>query len=289
MAGLGRSIRRPAVAGAFYAADPTQLRAQIEGAYVHRLGPGALPGATAERRRLLKGLVVPHAGYLYSAPTAAHAYAALARDGLPQLAVVIGPNHTGLGASASISPDYYRTPLGDPPIAADVARDLVEGPGPHLCCFDRDAHLQEHSVEVQVPFLQHLGALLGDEVAIVPIVLRAQERRSAVRLGQEVAHALEGSDAIVIASTDFCHYLPKEEAVRRDRFALERIACLDVDGLYASLAEHDISMCGYGPTAATMTATKLMGASSAQRLAYSTSGDIVEMDEVVGYGAFAIR
>ena len=290
MADLGRSVRRPAVAGAFYAADPAALRAQLEGAYRHRLGPGRLPSIDGpEPKRFLRGLVVPHAGYAYSGPTAAHAYSALAADGLPEVVVVIGPNHTGLGAPCSLSPEYYRTPLGELPIAADVANDLVEGKGPRSCRFDRDAHLQEHSVEVQVPFLQHLCGLLRSEVALVPIVLLAQDEGSATQLGREVAAALEGVDAVVIASTDFCHYLPKAEAIRRDRFALEAIETLDVPGLYRAIAKHDISMCGYGPTAAMLTATRARGAKQVERLHYSTSGDVVPMGDVVGYGALAVR
>lgn len=271
-------MRYPAVAGQFYEGEATALRKQIESCYRHALGPGKKPAAAAKGPRTLKGLVVPHAGYVYSGPVAAHAYAALAEDGLPRTFVILGPNHTGLGATEALGTHDWETPLGVVTYEKELGKRLVREP----ITEDIIAHRHEHSIEVQLPFLQDLS----DAVRFVPICMGIQDLRHATQVGEIVGEAIKGQDVVVIASTDFCHYIPKAEAARRDRLAIDRILAFDVKGFYRTVQENDISMCGYGPVMAMMTA---IGAARPELLKYGCSGDVAPMDEVVGYGAVAMR
>ncbi|OGS51298.1 MAG: AmmeMemoRadiSam system protein B [Euryarchaeota archaeon RBG_16_68_12] len=271
-------MRYPAVAGQFYEADAAALRKQIESCYRHALGPGRHPAAAPNGARALKGLVVPHAGYMYSGPVAAHAYAALAEDGLPGAFVILGPNHTGMGAMEALAAHDWETPLGvvayDRELGARLLRDPVTE--------DIVAHRREHSIEVQLPFLQDLSR----SVRFAPICMGIQDLREAVGVGEVVREAIRGQDAVVIASTDFCHYIPKAEAARRDRMAIDKILAGDVKGFYRTVQENDVSMCGYGPVMAMMTA---VGPARPELLKYASSGDVAPMEDVVGYAAIAMR
>jgi len=271
-------MRNPAVAGQFYEADPGALRRQVEASYLHRLGPRELPKLVHEGPRRIKGLVVPHAGYMYSGPVAAHAYAALAADGVPASVVVLGPNHTGLGAGLAVGTDDWSTPLGPIRCDAQLARGIVGG-GVDA---DMVAHRFEHSIEVQLPFLQHLGA----DFRFVPVCMGLQDYDSAVEVGTRVRQAIRGSDALVIASTDFSHYIAKGLAARKDRMAIDKIVAFDVKGFDATVRKHDISMCGYGPVMAMLTAVE---SGTPEFLKYASSGDVADMAEVVGYASIAIR
>lgn len=271
-------MRYPAVAGQFYEGEAAALREQIGSCYRHPIGPGKRPALARDGPRTLKGLVVPHAGYMYSGPVAAHAYAALAEDGLPDAFVVLGPNHTGLGAEEALGTHDWETPLGVVAYDKELGKRALGGPVTE----DIIAHRHEHSIEVQLPFLQELS----ESVRFVPICMGLQDSRHAVQVGEVVREAIQGRDVVVIASSDFCHYIPKAEAARRDRLAIERILAFDVKGFYRTLQEHDISMCGYGPVAAMMTA---IGPARPQLLKYASSGDVAPMEDVVGYAAIAMR
>ena len=271
-------MRYPAVAGQFYERDPSALRKQIEECYRHPIGPGGKPALAKDGPRTLKGLVVPHAGYVYSGPVAAHAYAALARDGPPPSFVILGPNHTGLGAAMALGAHDWETPLGVATYDADLGGRLLSGP----ITEDIIAHRHEHSIEVQLPFLQDLfGA-----VRFAPVCMGLQELKSAVEVGEVVRDAIRGTDAVVLASTDFSHYIPKAEAARRDRLAIDRILGSDVKGFYRTVKEEDVSMCGFGPVIAMMTA---VAPAKPEFLKYASSGDVAPMEDVVGYAAIAIR
>jgi hypothetical protein len=270
-------MRVPAVAGQFYEADRDALARQIEGCYGHRLGPGALPKPATGARKL-RGLVVPHAGLMYSGPVAAHAYKALAEDGLPEVFVIFGPNHTGLGAAVAVGTVDWETPLG--PVRCEKA--LAKAIASHRpASEDLVAHRFEHSIEVQLPFLRHAGS----DAPFVPVCLGDQDIGTAVPAGEIVRDAIQGRDAVVIASTDFSHYIPKEDAYRLDKLAVDRILAFDVRGFWETVRRHDITMCGYGPVIAMMTA---VGSGRAELLKYATSGDVSPMREVVGYAAIAI-
>jgi len=271
-------MRYPAVAGQFYERDAGALRKQIDACYRHPIGPGGKPAAAKDGPRTLKGLVVPHAGYRYSGPVAAHAYAALARDGPPASFVILGPNHTGLGAAMALGAHDWETPLGVATYDADLGGRLLRGP----ITEDIIAHRHEHSIEVQLPFLQDLfGA-----VRFAPVCMGLQELKSAVEVGEVVRDALRGTDAVVLASTDFSHYIPKAEAARRDRKAIDKILASDVKGFYRTVKEEDVSMCGYGPVIAMMTA---VAPAKPEFLRYASSGDVAPMEDVVGYAAIGMR
>ncbi len=271
-------MRSPAVAGQFYEAGKEDLQRQVESCYRHRLGPRDVPRLVRDGPRRIKGLVVPHAGYMYSGPVAAHAYAALAADGVPKHVVILGPNHTGLGAAMALGAEDWATPLGsvgyDVELGQRILGDIIDE--------DSVAHRHEHSIEVQLPFLQHLGA----EFRFVPICMGLQDYTSATELGKRVRSAIRGTDVLVIASTDFSHYIPKDVAAKKDRLAIDKILAYDVKGFDEVVRKHDISMCGYGPVMAMLTAVET---GTPEFLKYASSGDVAEMRDVVGYSSIAIR
>lgn len=285
-------MRYPAVAGAFYEGTRERLLRQIESCFTQRLGPGAVPKKADGPRRLV-GLVVPHAGYVYSGPVAAFSYTALAQDGLRPSYVVLGPNHSGQGAPLATTRLDWQTPLGvvpvDPELYAAIAKAPVED--------DVLAHRHEHSIEVQLPFLQ----FLSPEFRFVPVCMGFQEYELASEVGGLVAEAVKGRQAVIVASSDFTHVGPQYYqmpargktapafAKEQDAKAIERILALDPKGLASKVAQDDISMCGYGPVTAMLTAAKKLGAKEAKLLRYGTSSDVSgDEDMAVGYGAIAV-
>jgi AmmeMemoRadiSam system protein B len=269
-------MRRPSVAGQFYAADETALRGQIEKCFMDPLGPGKLPKLTKGNRSILGG-VVPHAGYMYSGAVAANLYGRLAEDGFPKTFVILGPSHTGRGSGLAVATDDFQTPLGivhvDRELANEVRRDIVDE--------DAEAHRYEHSIEVQLPFLQYFS----NDFKLLPICMGFQDYDSAVSLGNTLKGAIKGKDVVVIASTDLSHYVPKEVAKKKDAMVLDAIRAMDAKSLFKAVKENNISMCGYGPVIATMTACS---GGTATLLKYATSGDVSPMSEVVGYAAVVI-
>src|SRR5688572_24681828 len=189
-------MRYPAVAGAFYERSSDALHRQIRESYTHPLGPGKVPRLERGARRLL-GIVVPHAGYMYSGPVAAHAYNALAADGWRSRFVIFGPNHHGVGAPLALANHDWQTPLGTVPIDPDLFQALSKPPLED----DIRAHRDEHSIEVQLPFLQDLG----ETFRFVPICMAFQEFDLAAEVGNLVASAVHGDDVLLIASSDFTH------------------------------------------------------------------------------------
>lgn len=282
--------RTPAVAGMFYEADRASLIRSLERRFAGPLGPGKLPQAAEQGPGRILGLVCPHAGYLYSGPAAAHAYAALAADGVPDTAVLLGPNHYGAGAAVAVSgADEWSTPLGALSVDAE-AREVILRLSKYAQSDDR-AHLREHSIEVQLPFLQLIG---GDDVKIVPISiahLGEHEAPAVARdVGAAISGALEGRRAVVIASTDFTHYEPQAAAYEKDSQAIDRIAAMDTAGLLATVYGRGITMCGVVGTCVMLEACRAMGATRARKLAYHTSGDVTgDTREVVGYGAVSVE
>ena len=278
-------IRPAAVAGSWYAGTPNRLREQIEGLFTHRLGPGSLPSVIKEGPRSVVGLVVPHAGYIASGPVAAHAYYHLAKDGKPDVIVIFGPNHTGRGSGlALMNEGVWRTPLGDVEIDSETADRILQAS--RIVDVDEMAHAYEHSIELQLPFLQYL---YGSDFKFVPICFMMQDLESSREVGKAVAKALKGKKALVIASSDMTHDEPQETAEKKDGLAIDAALKMD-EGLYYSTVEsYAISTCGYGPTIAAITATKELGAKKAQLLCYKTSGDIFGdyHSRIVGYASIA--
>jgi AmmeMemoRadiSam system protein B len=265
-------MRNPAVAGQFYPASAAELRHQLD---------EMLQAAKGEEVQAL-GAVVPHAGYVYSGAVAAEVYSRLPER---ETYVILGPNHHGLGAAVALSRESWRTPLGIVETDIELA-DLLAG---SIIDCDELAHRQEHSIEVQIPFLQ--ARFRG--FRILPIAMGLQDEETAVEVGEEVAKAalrLKRS-CTVIASSDLTHYERLEIARKVDSQLIEAILNMDVPELYARVYNYNATACGYGPIAAAMTASASLAAAagkaaSGKLLRYATSGDVTgSYDQVVGYGA----
>jgi len=284
------SVRKPLVSGQFYEGSPTGLVRQIEWCFLHNLGPQVIPKGEGSQERVSLGFVVPHAGYMYSGPAAAHAYYALSMEKKPRTIVLIGPNHTGVGPSVSVYPEgFWETPLGRVPVDSELAK-LIAGSS-RFARLDTTAHEYEHSIEVQLPFLQYV---LKEDFTIVPITILNQTPKVAEDLAKSVLSAVQLSkrdpnDILIIASTDLTHYEPHDIAHRKDQLVIERIVQLDPDGLFRVVVEKDISMCGPGSTMALIYFAKALNAGGARLLKYFTSGDITgEKSWVVGYAAVQV-
>jgi len=280
-------MRRPsAVAGSFYPANPDKLIDLIRECFTHSLGPGKLPeNPFASSDTSLLGLVVPHAGYVYSGPVAAHAYYELSRRRVPRAIVIVGPNHTGLGTALSTMIEgVWETPLGEVEVDSEVAKFLV-----NECEYldiDPSALLYEHSIEVQLPFMQFIYS--RNPPPIVPIVMSLQSPEIARSLAKALISALRRWDLVIVASSDWTHYEPYEEARRKDSLALKCVEAVDGDCLFEAIEKFSISACGYGPVATLLYVAKELGC-RAKVLSYATSGDVTGLKHsVVGYAAAAV-
>ncbi len=270
-------MRKAAVAGQFYPSDREELDSLIHNLFVHPLGPGKVPSLVGDGPRRLIGGVVPHAGYIYSGAVASHFYYNLALDGYPETFIIIGPNHYGVGSGVATTLEDFSTPYGvarnDKELTRRIARGIVD--------IDPTAHIYEHSIEVQIPFLQ----FFKKEIKIVPITMLLQEYEIAIELGNIIKDEIEGRDVVIIASSDFSHYVPKNVAYANDHLAIDKILKRDVKGLYNTIYKRNITMCGYGAVSAMLTAT----VGDVKLLKYATSGDVHPMNEVVGYAAIKVE
>jgi MEMO1 family protein len=273
--------RKPAVSGMFYAGTARELEDQIGWCYEHELGPGVMPRVNNTGLREILAIVVPHAGYYYSGPVAAHAYKELANDGIFDTAVILGPNHTGYGHPVSVwAGAVWNTPLGEVEIDRTLAQRLLG----ELIKSDEAAHMHEHSVEVQLPWLQYLYK----SIKIVPIAMLAQDIETARTVGKALSRA--DGNSIIIASSDFTHYEPHPVAMEKDGSIIEAIVDLDEEELYKRCERLNCTMCGYGPVASAIVAAKEMKAKRASLLKYATSGDTSgDFSRVVGYASIVIR
>ncbi|MEM1537497.1 MAG: AmmeMemoRadiSam system protein B [Candidatus Nezhaarchaeales archaeon] len=280
-----KKVRHPCVAGFFYDSNPEGLRRQINGCFTSPLGPGRLPKLNPQGPRVVKGMVVPHAGYMYSGPVAAYAYLNLASDGNVDTVVIIGPNHTGAGTGISIMVEgVWRTPIGEVEVDEEVANSIWRTS--KLIAIDEEAHVGEHSIEVQLPFLIYT---YGPRFKIVPICMMLQEFEASLDTGLSIAKAIKGRNVVVLASTDFTHYEPHTVAKDKDEKAIRAIIELDAKKLMETVREYDITMCGYGPVGAMLIAAKELGATRADLLKYATSGDVTgDRRQVVGYASISV-
>jgi MEMO1 family protein len=267
------SVRRPAVAGAFYEGTPERLRAQVDDCFVDPV--------PAVKERFI-GAVVPHAGLMYSGHVAAALYGAAA---LPRRFVILCPNHTGLGHFAAINREgAWRTPLGDVAIDTGLAGALMAKS--RLLAEDAGAHAREHSLEVQLPFLQRLA---GD-FTFVPICLGAHRYDYAEEIGRAIAAVLkEEHDVAILASSDLNHYEDQQTTLRKDQIAIAQILALNPKELWRVVDEYDVSMCGFIPTTTMLIAANELGASKARLVKHATSGDINrDYGHVVGYASVLV-
>jgi len=273
--GTSESVRQPAVAGAFYPGTAAELR-KVVSDMLAAVEPVDLNGR-------LVALISPHAGYIYSGEIAAHAYK-LVEGRKFDAVIVIGPSHHVAFRGASIFDGAaYATPLGPAEINTDLARRLRD---------DYDfittypaAHTREHSVEVQIPFLQ----VAMPDLSIVPIVMGEQSLAACERLAKAISESVEGLHVLIVASSDLSHFHAYEEAVRLDDFVIQRVRDFDPEGLARDLAAGKCEACGGGPMITAMLAARMLGADSTAVLEYANSGDTSgDKSRVVGYLAAAV-
>ncbi len=261
-------MRRPVVAGQFYRSDTEGLRCQLKDYF----------DVPVPKEEKVRGGVVPHAGYVYSGQVAAHVYATLPSA---ETYVLIGPNHHAVGSTIALSGETWSTPLGNVELDKEIVDDLSSS-----IDVDEVAHQYEHSIEVQLPFLQYRFK----DFKIVPICMGLQDEETAKEVSVGLINALrDREDVVVLASSDFTHYESDKEARENDSSVIEAIIELDTSKLYSQIYGHQISVCGYGPIAVTMETTKALGAEKGKLLKYATSGDVSgDMSSVVGYAGIVI-
>jgi MEMO1 family protein len=268
-------LRPAAVAGRFYPAERAELERQV-GFLVGPSSPAAKLHAIA--------CLVPHAGYIYSGEVAGAVYA---RMRLPRRFLILGPRHYPHGeALAILSKGAWQTPLGEAQIDTAFAEKLKHAFP--LLREDGIAHRAEHSLEVQLPFLQ---VLIGD-FEFVPIVLGTTRFGALEDLGRAIAAVLgaHAAETLIIASSDMNHYESDHITRVKDHKAIEKLRELDAQGLFDTVRNEGISMCGYGPAVVMLTAAKELGASRAELVRYATSGDVSgDFDEVVGYAGMVVH
>ncbi len=231
------------------------------------------------------GLICPHAGYVYSGPIAAHSFYELAIDGKPDTVVLLGPNHTGYGSALALMREgIWRTPLGDVEVDSGLADSILRET--KIVDVDETAHRYEHSIEVQLPFLQFL---YGNTFKIVPICYLMQDYESALEVGRALVEALNETNTVVIASSDMTHYEPAKMAAAKDQAALKAVTDMDAKRFYQTIETQNITACGYAPITSLITYAQGVMA-KAQLLSYHNSGDITgDPSSVVGYAAVSFK
>jgi hypothetical protein len=265
-------LRKPAVAGQFYPSDANRLKADLS-SYLK----GDIPKQKAQ------AVISPHAGYVYSGRVAGQVFS---RVEIPADVIILGPNHRGVGAAQAImASGTWEMPMGRIEINDDLASKLMAHTP--LLKDDPEAHRYEHSLEVQIPFMQ----AFRHDFKLVPIVLSVSSFRESRELGQALAQGIRdyGGDVLIVASTDMTHYETHPKALQKDKLAIDKILEMDPEGLLKTVLGHNISMCGVGPTTVTLIACKELGAQSVELVAYSTSGETSgDYEQVVGYAGLIV-
>ena len=293
---MSNTIRKPVVAGQFYESDKEDLRRTLENCFLDLRGPGEIPKKSKGNKKIL-GLVVPHAGFIYSGAIAAHSYHMLGINEFADTFIILGPNHTGMGSGVSAMIEgSWETPLGVVPINNTIGKNLAK----EIIDVDPSSHSYEHSIEVQLPFLQYIAN--NKDFSFVPICMGMQDIDTSKEVGEILAETIKNQDkkVVIIASSDFSHAgfnyssMPPENmrvdeyAEKQDLLAIDQILKMNPKGLIEKVQENHITMCGYGPVAAMLTATKKLGAKNAELLKYGTSYEVHPGTSCVGYGAIAI-
>lgn len=267
--------RLPFAANQFYPGTETALRKEVK---------NLLAANDVSVKEKAVGVVSPHAGYIYSGKVAACVFSSIE---IPDTIIILGPNHTGAGARFSIFKEgTWVTPLGDVEIDTELASLILK-----KCSFaqeDIKAHAYEHSLEVQLPFIQYLKK----NFKIVPLVLAPYNLEAYQNLGESIASAVKElkRSALIVASSDMTHYEPRQIAEQKDKKAIFSILNLDAPELITIIEGLDISMCGYVPVAVMIFACKNLGAKDAKLVKYQTSGDVSgDYDSVVGYAGIIVK
>jgi AmmeMemoRadiSam system protein B len=271
--------RMAVYAGSWYQGTEPKLRESVKKCFTGELGPGRLPEGGPGSSHSLKALVAPHAGHVYSGQTAAHSYLSLYEDGRPEHIVILGPNHTGIGARLAVCNEDWETPLGIVKFDHTLGTAIVEEN--EYAKNDCVAHGREHSIEIQLPFLQYI---FGEGLSFVPICLTDQSWKVVQSIGETLVKLADEMDIMVIASSDFTHFESAESARRKDNQSMEYLEFLDAKGFLEFVQGHRFSICGAGPIAAAAVFAKGRGASMFEVLAYTNSGDVTgDHSSVVAY------
>lgn len=266
--------RKAAVAGFFYPAEASALKKQMDGFF------GSLELLQAKKAF---AIISPHAGTIYSGQTAADVFTKIK---IPRKIFILSPNHTGNGAAISINAEgTWQTPLGEVKIDSALAKSFIK----HCPWAEEDeaAHREEHSLEVQLPFLQYLKK----DFEFVPLTLAHLSYEDCVILGKALSETIHecGEEVLIVASSDMNHYESHERTLKKDMFAIDPILKMDPKLLYEQVHEHDVSMCGIIPATITLIACKLLGAKQAELISHTTSGPVSgDYERVVGYASFII-
>ncbi|MFC1666646.1 AmmeMemoRadiSam system protein B [Candidatus Omnitrophota bacterium] len=265
-------IRKPVVAGQFYPQTEASLKKMLSNLI-----------NTESEKQEVKGIIMPHAGYVYSGYVAG---ATISKVAIKKTAIILGTDHTGAGKPFSImTKGSWSTPLGEVKIDIEIAESILKESA--LLEEDTASHLYEHSIEVELPFLQYLR----NDLKIVPIGISRGDIKEYKQLGKEIAEGFKkiGRSALFMASTDFTHYETKGSAEEKDRLAIDAILDLDEEKLFRIVNENNVSMCGIAPTCTLISACRNLGATKAGLVKYQTSGDISgDYTSVVGYAGLVI-
>lgn len=291
------NIRKASVAGSFYDSSESGLLKQVEDSFLKKFGPKKLPEIKDGPNSLI-GVIVPHAGIIYSGSISAHSYLSIADDGFADAFIIIGPNHRGIGSDVAIYPEgKWETPLG----TVNIDSELVSKFSKRNIEINEESHpTGENSIEVQIPFLQFINKKNNFSLALISMA--SQDFQTANFLGQIIADVIKNEKRriIIIASSDFSHEggpygrippngLSSDEFARKqDKLAIKEIENLNPEGLISTVYNKNISMCGYGPIASLLVAGKILGATNAELLKYITSNDIHPSSFCVGYGSFKL-
>jgi MEMO1 family protein len=284
------------VAGQFYPSESEELYEMIHRCFTHPIGPGKFPSSTASKKSeteisRVECVLVPHAGYIYSGPVAAHSYE-VAFDFFQKFAqedqiavIILGPNHYGIGSGVAVSDaSAWRTPLGEVTVAGDLRKKITSKSS--IIDIDDTAHSREHSIEVQIPFVQAISGSLIEKISILPICLMLQDLDTATEVGDELFSLVDQSELpfLIIGSSDLTHYETHKTASAKDHELLAEVDRLQLSSFYRVLERRNISSCGYGAIAATMQVSRKLNKRKGQLLKYATSGDTSDnFSSVVGY------
>jgi AmmeMemoRadiSam system protein B len=275
-------IRQPTAAGTFYSYDAENLKKQISESFSHKLGPKGF------KKQKFIAAIVPHAGYIYSGPVAAWVYSRIEKANY----IILGPNHSGMGPQFALMKNgLWKTPLGEVAIQDEIAEKILKEC--KIVEHDVIAHQYEHSIEVQLPFLQYR---YGGDFKFIPITILNEFADDLLLencrlIGKAIANVIkkEKEKWIILASSDFSHYVPQKTAKKIDLSLIEEIKKLDEKRFFEKISEKNASVCGFGGIASAIVAAKELGAKKAELLKYATSGDVTgELNSVVGYASLII-
>ena len=281
-------LRQPAVAGSFYPDNPNDIKNLIKDCFLDESGAGKVPELNPfSGDDYPVHIMVPHAGYQYSGAIASHGYCKIVQNGFPEVFIILSPNHTGFGSEISVfNEGQWITPLGNVDVDEEFANEIISFS--NIASADFSAHIHEHSIEVQLPFLQYFS----NDFKIVPITMGSQTFTASSDLAKAIFEAGNKLDKsyCVIASTDLSHFNNQEKANNVDGFVLEDIEEMNEFKLFEEVIQYNITMCGYGPVMTTISLSKMSGKNDCEILAYGTSGDVTgDLSSVVGYASGIFR